>query len=160
QGLPFLVLEFCAGGSLHRKLNGKPLPAAEAARLAEALARALEAAHQKQIVHRDLKPHNILLTEAGEPKISDFGLAKRLDAAGTGTATGAVVGTPSYMAPEQAAQQPVGPAADVYALGAVLYEMLTGRPPFVGPDAVATLAQVLHQDPLPPRRLQPGVPRD
>jgi WD40 repeat protein len=160
HGVPFLVLEYCAGGSLSRKLEGRPLPAGEAARLTESLARALEAAHQKQIIHRDLKPQNILLGESGEAKITDFGLAKRLDVASGGTTTGTVLGTPSYMAPEQASAQPIGPAADVYALGAVLYEMLTGRPPFLGPDAVATLAQVLHQDPLPPRRLQPGVPRD
>src|SRR5262249_9140314 len=130
QGLPFLALEYCPGGSLSRKLDGMPLAPGEAARLTEALAQAVEAAHPKQIVHRDLKPHNVLLTETGGPKITDFGLAKKLDAAGAGTHTGAVLGTPSYMPPEQAQGQRAGPAADVYALGAVLYELLTGRPPF------------------------------
>jgi tetratricopeptide (TPR) repeat protein len=160
QGLPFLALEYCAGGSLYRKLAGTPLPPREAARWAETLARALAAAHQRQIVHRDLKPANVLLTESGAPKITDFGLARRLDGVSTGTQTGAVVGTPSYMPPEQARGEPVGPAADVYALGAILYEMLTGRPPFLGPDAYAVLTRVLHEEVVPVRRLQPALPRD
>jgi serine/threonine protein kinase len=160
QGLPFLALEYCAGGSLHRKLAGTPLPPGEAARLTETLARALAAAHEKQIVHRDLKPHNVLLTESGAPKITDFGLARKLDGVSKGTQTGAVVGTPSYMAPEQARGEPVGPATDVYALGAILYEMLTGRPPFLGHDTFAVLAGVLHEEVVPVRRLQPALPRD
>jgi WD40 repeat protein len=160
QGLPFMALEYCAGGSLSRKLAGMPLPPREAARLTAAVADTLEAAHQKQIVHRDLKPQNVLLTESGAPKIADFGLARKLDSASVGTHTGAVVGTPSYMPPEQARGERVGPAADVYALGAVLYELLTGRPPFVGPDAMAILSQVFYKDPLRPHRLQPTVPRD
>jgi hypothetical protein len=160
QGLPFIALEYCAGGSLGRKLGGVPLPPVEAARLTETLAQALEAAHQKQIVHRDLKPLNVLLTESGAAKISDFGLARKLDAASAGTQPGAVLGTPSYMPPEQARGEPVGPAADVYALGAILYELLTGRPPFLGHDAYVVLAQVLHEDPIPVRRHQPAVPRD
>jgi tetratricopeptide (TPR) repeat protein len=160
EGVPFLALEYCAGGSLHRKLAGTPLPPGEATRLAEALARALAAAHHKQIIHRDLKPHNVLLTESGVPKITDFGLAKKLDGVSAGTQTGAVVGTPSYMPPEQARGQPAGPTADVYALGAVLYEMLTGRPPFLGPDTYAVLASVLQEEAVAVRRLQPAVPRD
>src|SRR5262249_1355138 len=129
-GLPYFSLEFCAGGSLAAKLNGTPLPAKAAAALVEKLAGAMHAAHQKGVGHRDLKPANVLPTEDGTPKISDFGLAKKLDEAGP-TASGAIMGTPSYMAPEQAgSKQPIGPATDVYALGAILYECLTGRPPF------------------------------
>jgi hypothetical protein len=161
QGMPFLVLEYCGGGSLRRLLDGKPLPPRQAARLAENLAYALDAAHQRQIVHRDLKPLNLLLTETGEVKIADFGLARRLDgASAAGPQSVGVVGTPSYMPPEQARGEPVGPEADVYALGAVLYELLTGRPPFLGHDALAVMAQVLHDEPVPVRRLQPTVPRD
>jgi serine/threonine-protein kinase len=118
EGRPFFSLEFCAGGSLEHKLNGRPLPAVEAARLVETLAQAMEAAHQAHVIHRDLKPANVLLTADGTPKITDFGLAKKLDVQGQ-THTGAVMGTPSYMAPEQAGgQKDVGPGADVYALGA------------------------------------------
>jgi tetratricopeptide (TPR) repeat protein len=160
EGVPFLALEYCAGGSLHRKLAGTPLPPGEAARLTEALAQALAAAHEKHIIHRDLKPHNVLLTDSGVPKLTDFGLARRLDGVSTDTRTGAVMGTPSYMPPEQARGELVGPAADVYALGAVLYELLTGRPPFLGHDAYAVLAGVLHEEVVPVRRLQPAVPRD
>jgi hypothetical protein len=160
QGLPFLALEYCAGGSLHRKLGGLPLPPTEAARLTEALARALQAAHDKQILHRDVKPHNVLLTERGDPKITDFGLVKKLDGTSGGTQTGAVVGTPSYMPPEQARCQQLTAASDVYALGAVLYEMLTGRPPFLGPDVLAILDHVVKRDPVPLRELQPSIPRD
>jgi WD40 repeat protein/tRNA A-37 threonylcarbamoyl transferase component Bud32 len=161
QGLPYLALEFCPGGSLARKLNGTPLPPREAAALVETLANAMRAAHEKGVVHRDLKPANVLLAEGGAAKVSDFGLAKKLDEPGQ-TRTGAVMGTPSYMAPEQAAGRTsdVGPAADVYALGAVLYECLTGRPPFRAATAVETLRQVLADEPVPPRALQPSVPRD
>jgi WD40 repeat protein/tRNA A-37 threonylcarbamoyl transferase component Bud32 len=169
EGKPYFSLEFCAAGSLAQKLNGTPLPPAEAARLVETLARAMEAAHQKGIIHRDLKPANVLLLEDGTPKITDFGLAKKLDETGQ-TASGAIMGTPSYMAPEQAGGtastgsksggSPIGPAADVYALGAILYEFLTGRPPFRAPSAMDTLLQVLADDPLPPTQLQSKTPRD
>jgi hypothetical protein len=161
NGLPYFSLEYCPGGSLDKKLHGTPLPAAEAAVLVEVLARAMQAAHEKGIVHRDLKPANVLLGEAGEPKVTDFGLAKKLEEAGQ-THTGAVMGTPSYMAPEQAQGQnrAVGPAADVYALGAILYECLTGRPPFKAATAMDTLLQVLGEQPVPPARLNPKVPRD
>jgi hypothetical protein len=159
--LPYFSLEFCLGGSLAGRLRGTPLPPREAARLVEALARAMEAAHQKGIIHRDLKPANVLLAEDGTPKITDFGLAKKLDEAGQ-TESGAIVGTPSYMAPEQAGgkSREVGPAADVYALGAILYECLTGRPPFKAATAMDTLLQVLSEEPVPPRRLQPKTPAD
>ncbi len=173
DGTPFLSLEFCPGGSLDRKLNGTPLPAREAARLVETLARAMHAAHGKQVIHRDLKPANILLSplpDAGEgsevrgigtPKISDFGLARKLDDAGQ-TQTGTILGTPSYVAPEQASGQSkeLSPACDVYALGAILYECLTGRPPFKAATVGDTLYQVTHDEPVPPRHLQSRTPRD
>jgi serine/threonine-protein kinase len=161
DGRPFFSLEFCPGGSLERKLAGTPLPPAEAAALVETLARAMHAAHQHGVVHRDLKPANVLLAEDGTPKITDFGLAKKLDDAGQ-TASGAIMGTPSYMAPEQAGGQTreVGPATDIYALGATLYELLTGRPPFKAATPLDTVLQVLHDEPVPPRQMQPKVPRD
>jgi WD40 repeat protein len=139
-----------------------PQPAREAAALAETLARAVHYAHGRGVVHRDLKPANVLLDAAGTAKIADFGLAKRLEA-GTGqTQTGDVLGTPGYMAPEQAAGRgkAVGPAADVYALGAVLYELLTGRPPFQGATPYDVLLQVVSAEPIPPRRLLPKTPAD
>jgi serine/threonine protein kinase len=191
-GRPYFALEFVSGGSLAKKLRGTPQPAHQAAALVETLARTMHYAHQRGFVHRDLKPANILLqrlqaedpetaktgsslsVSSGSfvadyiPKVSDFGLAKRLAglaSQGGGvrpTRTGAILGTPSYMAPEQAQgkTQGVGPPADVYALGAILYELLTGRPPFLGESPLDTLLQVQAQEPVPPRRLQPKVPRD
>ena len=161
EGGPFFSLEFCGGGSLKEKLSGTPLPARAAAQLIETLARAMQVAHDHQIIHRDLKPANVLLTEGGTPKVTDFGLAKKLDEAGQ-THAGAILGTPSYMAPEQAGGQTsdIGPLADVYALGAILYECLTGRPPFRAATALDTLRQVLEDEPVPPTQLQSKTPRD
>ena len=159
-GRPFLALELCPGGSLDRKLAGNPLPAEQAAKLAEALARAMHAAHQAKVIHRDLKPANVLLGEDGTPKITDFGLAKKLDEVGQ-TQTGDVMGTPSYMAPEQAqGKKDVGPSADVYSLGAILYELLGGRPPFKAATVYDTLVQVIAEEPVPPRRFNARVPQD
>ncbi len=161
DGQPFFSLELCEGGSLERKLAGTPQPATEAARLVEVLARAMHAAHQANVIHRDLKPSNVLLTSDGAPKITEFGLAKKLDEAGQ-TASNAIMGTPSYMAPEQAGGKStqMGPTADVYALGAILYECLTGRPPFRAATVMDTLMQVVADEPVPPSQLQSKVPHD
>jgi tetratricopeptide (TPR) repeat protein len=161
DGLPYLSLEFCPGGSLAEEVRGKTLPARRAAEVVELLARGMEEAHQRNVIHRDLKPANVLLTAEGQPKITDFGLAKKLDEVGQ-TVSGQIMGTPPYMAPEQATGilSQVGPATDVYALAAILYELLTGRPPFKAASVWETLDQVRSQDPVPPRRLQPKVPRD
>jgi hypothetical protein len=162
DGHPYCALEFVEGGNLAGKLNDKPLPAREAARLVEALARAMQLAHSRNVVHRDLKPANILMAADGTPKITDFGLARQLDSDSGETQTGAVLGTPSYMAPEQASghAHEAGPPADVYALGAILYECLTGRPPFKGRTVVETLDRVRTQEPAPLSRWQPRVPLD
>jgi serine/threonine protein kinase len=181
DGHPYLALEFVDGGSLEKRLDGTPWPAHTAAEFVETLARAIEHCHRHNIIHRDLKPANILLVSgrvvSGEwsrpttdrspltthqPKISDFGLAKHLDRDSGNTASGAILGTPSYMAPEQAEGQSqlVTPATDVYALGVILYELLTGRPPFKGVSRLDTLHQVRTREPVPPRQLQPKVPRD
>jgi serine/threonine-protein kinase len=168
EGRPFFSLEYVAGGTLAAHLAGKPLPARAAAELLRTLALAMHAAHERGIVHRDLKPANVLLAspgrESGEspiPKVADFGLAKRLGDSSM-TQSGMVVGTPSYMAPEQARGQvrDLGPSADVYALGAILFECLTGRPPFNGATPEETLRQVREQPPVAPRRLNAAVPRD
>jgi WD40 repeat protein/tetratricopeptide (TPR) repeat protein/predicted Ser/Thr protein kinase len=160
KGCPYLALEYVEGGSLADKLKGTPLSAQEAARLAEALARAVHAAHEKGVVHRDLKPANVLLTADGTPKVTDFGLAKRLDGATLHTQTGAVLGTPDYMAPEQAEGKTAGPPADIHALGALLYQMLTGRPPFLAENALDTLLRVRLEEPVSPSVLRPKLPRD
>jgi serine/threonine protein kinase len=161
-GRPYFAMELVEGGSLDKHLAGRPQPAAEAADLVRALALAVQHAHEQKIVHRDLKPANVLLSLA-VPKITDFGLAKRLDSDSTAwTQDGAVMGTAGYMAPEQAAGRvrEIGPAVDVYALGGILYELLTGRPPFLADSWDLTVQQVLHEEPTPPARLQSNVPRD
>lgn len=195
DGRPFLSLQIVDGGSLDELLTGTPWPAAESARLVQTLARAIHHAHQQGIVHRDLKPANILLSDqqsradrggdsslsatnrsgtslaasrldSSVPKITDFGLARRLLPDGKTrsgpTVSGAIVGTPAYMAPEQATgdSKEIGPATDVYALGAILYELLTGRPPFQGVSVLETLEQVRTEEPVPPSRLMPKLPRD
>jgi serine/threonine-protein kinase len=160
RGHLFYAMELLEGGSLAAQLGGRPQPPIRSAELVEALARAVQTAHAAGIIHRDLKPANIFLAIDGTPKIGDFGLAKQIDH--SLTATGAVMGSPSYMAPEQAsgATAAVGPGVDVYALGAVLYELLVGKPPFRGVTAIDTMDQVRSQEPVPPSRLQPTVPRD
>src|SRR5262249_23534002 len=176
QGRSYFAMELVEGGSLDKRLAGQRQSPFESAQLVHTLALAIQHAHAQQIVHPHLKPANILLMlgeasvleanaplTAYQPKITDFGLAKRLDSQSTmGTVDGAILGTASYMAPEQAAGRvrEIGPAVDVYALGAILYEMLTGRPPFQGDSWNQTVEQVLHDEPAPPTGLHPGVPRD
>ncbi len=182
DGQPFLAMEYVEGGNLSARLNGKPQPALAAATFVAMLAEAVHHAHQRGIIHRDLKPANILLVQktpvqghttmhAGasspdlgrfEPKITDFSLAKLVIGGISRTARGAILGTPAYMAPEQAsgALDPVGPAADIHGLGAILYELLTGRPPFLASSVPETLEQVRNLEPVSPRRLVATIPRD
>ena len=163
QGRPYFSLEFAEGGNLSERLAKGPITSRQAAALVEiAGARASRAAHAAGIIHRDLKPSNVLLAGDGTPKIGDFGLAKLLDDDSARTLSGEVLGTPSYMAPEQAEgrSRDVGPAADIYALGAILYQALTGRPPFLGASAIETIKLAVSTEPVPPRRLRPDVPRD
>jgi WD40 repeat protein len=162
HGQPYLALELLEGGSLEAKIAGKPQAPRDAATLVCVLARAIQYAHSRGIVHRDLKPSNVLLTAEGTAKIADFGLAKFLQAMGGQTLEGDVVGTPRYMAPEQTsgALAGVGPAADIYSLGVILYELLTGRAPLQAPTPVETLLLIRNQEPLPPSRLLPRLPRD
>ncbi|HVS37530.1 MAG TPA: protein kinase [Gemmataceae bacterium] len=159
---PYLVLEHVDGGSLKARMMKGPLAPRDAAHLVLTLARAMETAHAQGIVHRDLKPANVLIARDGTLKITDFGLAKELSGDASLTPTGRAMGTPAYMAPEQAVGNSgsVGPAADVYALGAILYELLTGRPPFAGEGMMEVLFQVVEKAPTPPRTLRPGIPRD
>jgi tetratricopeptide (TPR) repeat protein/tRNA A-37 threonylcarbamoyl transferase component Bud32 len=159
QDVPFLVLEYVEGGSLARRLDGNPISATEAGHITLTLARAVHNAHRHGVVHRDIKPANILITDDGRLKLTDFGLAKHL-ACRNESASGGVVGTPAYMAPEQAEghTSAIGPATDVYALGAVLYELLTGRPPFQGDSLLAVLHDVCVVAPIVPSQLNPLVP--
>jgi serine/threonine-protein kinase len=159
---PFFTMKYVPGRTLAGLLADHPLPAREAARMIAAVSRAIHFAHQKGVLHRDLKPSNILIDDESQPHITDFGLAKRTTDAISLTRSGLVLGTPSYMAPEQAAgaRGEVGPASDVYSLGAILYHMLTGRPPFQAATPVDTVLLVLEQDPVPPRVVNPRVDRD
>ncbi len=162
DGLPFVSLELLEGGSLADRLVGTPQPARQTAELLLTLASAIQVAHDVGIVHRDLKPSNVLFTVDGTPIITDFGQAKLIDSDSRQTETGQIMGSPSYMAPEQARghTRDIGPAADVYALGAILYEMLTGRPPFKGETPMETVRQVIDDEVVPPARLVPRVDRD
>jgi serine/threonine-protein kinase len=161
EGQPYFSMEYVEGTALNKLVASGPLPPREAARYVAAVARAVHYAHEKGILHRDLKPSNILIDEHGRPHVMDFGLAKRVKAGDSLTQTGAIVGTPSYMAPEQAAgsRGVLSPASDVYSLGAVLYDLLTGRPPFQAATPVDTIMLVLEQDVVPPRALNPKVDR-
>jgi serine/threonine protein kinase len=160
-GRPYFALEYLDGGTLEDRIADGPRSSAEAATLVEALARAMQHAHRNGVVHRDLKPANVLFSADGTPKIADFGLARQ-SAGGLGTQTGDLLGTPSYMAPEQAAGRShrAGPAGDIYGLGAVLYECLTGRPPFRGATLVDTLELVQSKPVTPPRLVVAGIPPD
>ena len=162
EGRPYIALEFADGGSLDEKIAGKPQDQQESAQLIETLAGAMQLAHENDIIHRDLKPANILLNTDGEPRITDFGLAKRMDEDSNQTKSGAVMGTPSYMAPEQAGGKSdiLGPATDTYALGAILYHMLAGRPPFRAATQLDTIMQVLTEEPVAPRKLNPALAVD
>jgi serine/threonine protein kinase len=162
DGKPFLSLEFVEGESLAKKISGNPLPSRDAAETVRAMAQAMQYAHSKSIIHRDLKPANVLVARDGQAKITDFGVAKRLDGDNSQTQHGIVLGTPSYMPPEQAEGRAadVGPLADVYSLGAILYELVTGRAPFRAATVLETLDQVRNKEPVSPSQLQPGTPRD
>ena len=159
---PYYSMELVEGLALDEKIDGQPQPPREAAEMVEILARTVEVVHRQGIIHRDLKPANILLTPDGIPKVTDFGLAKRLGNGSGPTVSGQVLGTPSYMAPEQASglTREIGPTVDVYALGVILYEMLLGKPPFLGETPWETMRQVVSNEPIPPRRVQPKVPRN
>jgi serine/threonine-protein kinase len=161
NGLPYLVMQYVEGCSLAERLRAGPLPIEAAVRLAAAVARAVADLHTHGIVHRDLKPSNILLDAADRPFVTDFGLAKLIEGDSGATQSGTILGTVQYMAPEQAAGRgkEVSPAADVYALGSILYELLTGRPPFQAETPLDTLLAVLESEPEPPRRVNPKVPR-
>ena len=169
EGRPYLCLEYVGGGTLAERVARGPFVPRDAAALIATLARGIHHAHMQGILHRDLKPSNILFTVDGMPKVADFGLAKHLGpASADGTApepqtrTGDIMGTPAYMAPEQASGRTrrLGPSVDIHALGTILYELLTGRVPFQGETPLDTLLQVIHEEPVPPHRLQPRVPPD
>ncbi len=168
EGRHFFSMDLIEGASLSALTREGPVPAARAARIVEKIARAVHHAHEKGVLHRDLKPSNVLVDGDDEPHVTDFGLAKRLRDAELGsrsqdlTLSGQIMGTPAFMPPEQAAGQrgAVGPASDVYALGAILYQLLAGRPPFVGADVHAVVEQVLRGEAIAPRLLNPGIPHD
>ncbi|MHC5537188.1 serine/threonine-protein kinase [Singulisphaera rosea] len=162
EGQPFFVMTYIEGTTLARRLADAPPSPLEGARLLTRVCRAVHYAHTQGILHRDLKPSNILIDLEGQPYVSDFGLAKQFDSEAGLTESGAILGTPSYMAPEQASRGrgSVGPASDVYGLGAILYQMLTGKAPFVASSPVETILLVLEQDPVPPRVINPKMPLD
>jgi serine/threonine protein kinase len=162
EGLPFFSMELISGGSLAPRIAGLPWHAPAAAHLVHTLALAIHHAHRHNIVHRDLKPSNVLLGADGTPKITDFGLAKQLDSSLDLTATGRILGSARYMAPEQAEgnTRAVGPAVDIHALGAILYELLTGRPPFDGETLLEALNQVRWSEPVPPRAIRAELSAD
>jgi serine/threonine protein kinase len=162
EGQAYFSMQYVEGSTLAALVRGGPLPPREAARLVAAIARAVDHAHQSGILHRDLKPANVLIDGDGEPLVTDFGLAKRVHGEPSLTASGAIVGTPSYMAPEQAAAMPgsAQPTCDVYSLGAILYELLTGRPPFQAASAVDVLLLVRSEEVVRPRLLNPGINPD
>jgi serine/threonine-protein kinase len=161
DGVAYLIMEYLEGGSLVKRLNGSPMPPRDAARLLATLAAAVHYLHGRGLVHRNLKPHNVLFAADGTPKLIDFGLA-RLGKDDAPAGEGVVVGTPSYMAPEQAAGRSaaIGPATDVYGLGAVLYECLTGKPPFAGASVMETLKRVGSWEPVPPHSLNKQADRE
>jgi serine/threonine protein kinase/WD40 repeat protein len=160
DGVAYLAMEYIDGGTLYKQIKGGvPIDPAEAARLVEQISRAIHYAHTHGVLHRDLKPSNILMAKGGVPKLADFGLAKQLDQSLRLTRTGIAVGTPHYMAPEQArGEASVGPTLDIHGLGAILYELLTGLPPFMGRNPADTMQQVVHKKPTPPSALRNDVP--
>jgi serine/threonine protein kinase len=162
EGQHYYAMGLVEGSSLAQRVAEGPLPPGQAAGLVRQAAEAVQYAHQRGVIHRDLKPANVLIDAQGRPRVTDFGLAKKLESDSSLTVTGSVMGTPSYMAPEQAAGHTaeIGPASDVYSLGAVLYCLLTGRPPFQASSAMDTLRQVIDNEPVPPRELNATVPRD
>ena len=162
DGQPFFTMKYVAGSTLSQRLAEGPLPPREAAALLAPICRAIDYAHGRGVLHRDLKPSNILIDEDGRPHVSDFGLAKRVEDQADLTLSGAVLGTPAYMSPEQAAGKHgnLGPASDVYSLGTILYQMLTGHPPFQAASPVETVLLVLEQEPLPPRLLNARADRE
>lgn len=159
-GQQYFSMGFIAGQSLAEKLLAGPLSPREAAELMEKVARAVQYAHDKGVIHRDLKPANVLLDQEGRPRVTDFGLAKLSAREESLTETGQAIGTPGYMPPEQVEGKSAGPQSDVYGIGAILYALLTGRPPFQAATLIETLQQVRHSEPVPPRQLNPSVPRD
>src|SRR5262249_18123347 len=162
HGRPFYSMQYVVGRSLHDLIQAGPLEGRRAAAYLEKVARAVHEAHRHGILHRDLKPHNILVETNGDrPLVADFGLAKLMQGGREVTGTGDVMGTPPYMSPEQAqGSANVRVVSDVYSLGATLYALLTGRPPFQGDDAIQTLRKVIDEEPLPPRKVRSTIPRD
>ncbi len=162
DGRLFFSMDYIEGQNLAQVVRKSPLPPERAARYVRTIAEAIHYAHQRGILHRDLKPANILIDAKDEPRVTDFGLARQIEVNSDLTVSGAVLGTPSYMPPEQAAgkRREIGPASDVYSLGAILYDLLTGRPPFRADTPLDTLRQVIDTEPAPPRLLNRKIPRD